>query len=62
MDDIIQYIPAKWRGTCLVLLAVSPYITRAYHAAVNGGGLRAILSSIWFGTNTPKPKEPEQPK
>ena len=56
MDDLIKIIPEKWRGTFLVLAVISPYITRAYHAISTGGGLRSILSSIWFGTNTPKPK------
>jgi len=52
MDDIIHIIPEKYRGTALVLLAASPYITRAYHSVRNGGGLRGIINSIWFGTNT----------
>jgi len=52
MDDIIHIIPEKYRGTALVLLAASPYITRAYHSVRNGGGLKGIINSIWFGTNT----------
>lgn len=52
MDDLIKFIPEKHRGTALVLLAASPYITRAYHALKNGGGLKGIINSIWFGTNT----------
>ena len=61
MDDIIKIIPDKWRGTFLVLAVISPYITRAYHAIAMGGGLRSMLASIWFGTNTPKPKSNEPP-
>ena len=57
MDDLIKVIPEKWRGTVLVLAVLSPYITRAYHAVSSGGGLRSMISSIWFGTNTPKPKQ-----
>lgn len=57
MDDLINIIPEKWRGTVLVLIAISPFITRAYHAVVTGGGLRSIISAIWFGTNTPKDKQ-----
>lgn len=58
MDDIINIIPEKWRATVLVLIAVSPYITRAYHAIATGGGVRGIIQAIWFGTNTPKDKQP----
>ena len=58
MDDLINVIPEKWRATVLVLLAASPYITRAYHAIATGGGLRGIIQAIWFGTNTPKDKQP----
>ena len=59
MDDLIKIIPEKWRGTCLVLAVISPYLTRGYHALANGAGLRGIFSSIWFGTNTPKTKVAE---
>ena len=52
MDDIIHLIPEKWRGTALALIAISPYLTRAFHAVRNGGGLKGIINSIWFGTNT----------
>lgn len=54
MDDLLNVIPEKWRATVLVLLAISPYITRAYHAIATGGGLKGIIQAIWFGTNTPK--------
>lgn len=57
MDGIIQYIPEKWRGTLLVAVALSPYLTRAYHAIANGGGIKGVFSAIWLGTNTPKQKD-----
>lgn len=57
MDDLINIIPEKWRGTALVLVAASPYLTRAFHALTTGGGLKGIINAIWFGTNTPKPVE-----
>jgi len=52
MEDLLNLIPEKQRGTVLFALAVSPYVTRAFHAIRNGGGLRGIINSIWFGTNT----------
>ena len=54
MDDLIHLIPEKWRGTALLLLAISPYATRAFQSLRNGGGLRGIMASIWLGTNVPK--------
>lgn len=63
MDDtltkILNIIPPKWHATVLLLLALSPYLGRAYHAVTNGGGIRGIWSSIWFGTNTPKQNQTE---
>jgi len=52
MDDIIHFIPEKYRGTLLFLIAISPYLTRAYHALRNGGGLKGIINAVWCGTNT----------
>lgn len=60
MDGLIQYIPEKWRGTILILIALSPYLTRGFHALINGGGIRGVASAIWFGTNTPKKDETKQ--
>ena len=56
MDDVIHVIPEKWRGTVLVFIAISPYLGRAYHSVINGGGVRGMFNAIWFGTNTPKEK------
>ena len=56
MQDIpiINLIPEPFRGWVVLAVAVSPYLTRAYHAVTNGGGLREIIGAIWFGTNSPK--------
>ena len=58
MDDIanqlLPFLPEKYRGKALAMLAISPYVTRAFYALQKGGGLRGILSSIWLGTNMPK--------
>lgn len=56
LKPIINLIPEKWRTTALLLFIAAPYLTRAYHAVVTGGGLVSIWRAIWFGTNTPKPK------
>lgn len=54
MNEILNLIPAKYHATIAIVLAVSPYITRALHALMNGRGVKGILSAIWLGTNTPK--------
>lgn len=53
MNDIIQYIPEKYRNYVLLLILASPYVTRAVHSLINGGGIKGIFSAIWLGTNTP---------
>lgn len=53
----INHLPPKWQGYALIFLALSPYVTRAYHAIAAGGGIRGVLSAIWLGTNTPKSKD-----
>ena len=53
MNDIIQYIPEKYRNYVLLILLGSPYVTRALHAVMNGGGIKGIFAAIWLGTNTP---------
>lgn len=55
MNDILNLVPEKYRTELLIAIAISPYITRAFHALKSGGGLRGVLSAIWLGTNTPKP-------
>ena len=61
MDDIanqlLPFLPTQYRAKALALLAISPYLTRAFYALQKGGGLRGILSSIWLGTNMPKAVE-----
>ncbi|MDE2100959.1 MAG: hypothetical protein KGL39_27180 [Patescibacteria group bacterium] len=59
MNDVplINHLPEKWRGWVLIVIAISPYLTRAYHAISSGGGIRGILSAIWLGTNMPTPKQ-----
>jgi len=50
----LNLLPEKWMGWVLLLIALSPYITRGYYALANGGGLKGVMSAIWIGTNTPK--------
>lgn len=60
LNSILSSIPEKLRPYCILAVALLPYVTRAYHALVNGGGIRSIWNSIWFGTNTP-PGQSQQP-
>jgi hypothetical protein len=54
-SSLIDLIPEKYRTYLLLIVAVSPYITRALHAVMNGRGIKGIFSAIWLGTNTPNP-------
>lgn len=54
LTPIIDHIPARWREPILIFILISPYLTRAYHAISTGGGIRGMLSAVWFGTNQPK--------
>lgn len=53
-NDLLPFVPEHYRPKVMLALMLSPYVTRALHAVMNGGGLRGIVRSIWFGTNTPK--------
>jgi hypothetical protein len=59
MDELINnlnsIVPPKYQA----LIGASLIAGRIIQAIRNGGGLKGILSSIWLGTNTPKPKAPE---
>lgn len=57
----LNLLPEKLRGWVLALIALSPFIGRAYHAVSTGGGFRGIVSALWLGTNAPK-KTDEPPK
>ncbi len=54
MDKILELVPAKYKALALFTLAVSPYISRAIHALMTGGGIRGVMKAIWLGTNTDK--------
>ncbi len=56
--DLLKIIPAKYQPLALAIICISPYITRALHAAYNGRGIKGILSGIFFGTNAPADKSP----
>lgn len=53
-DPIIDLIPQGYRGIAIVLFVGIPYLTRAYHALANNGGLKGVWNAIMFGTNGPK--------
>jgi hypothetical protein len=57
----LNLLPEKWRGWALVIVALSPFIGRAYYALRAGGGIKGVVSAIWVGTNTSKPTEPPTP-
>lgn len=51
---LLDLVPEPWRSRLLFAVLLSPFIGRTYHAVVTGGGLKAIISAIWLGTNAPK--------
>lgn len=53
-NSISSIVPPKYSATITLCLVLSQVLGRALHSLRNGGGLRSILGSIWFGTNTPK--------
>jgi hypothetical protein len=61
IDKLLAFIPEKYRSAVVLLVAASPYVTRALYSVMNGGGLKGIITSIWLGTNTPKPTAPIDP-
>lgn len=54
MESLINIVPDKYKPYLLVLISISPMITRAIYALMNGRGIKGTLSAIWFGTNQPK--------
>lgn len=66
MDDLLQplisVVPEKWRTTLALAIPVSMVLGRVIQAIRTQGGLKAILSSIWLGTNGPKAPPTEPPK
>lgn len=53
-DPIIDLIPEGYRGIAIVMFVGIPYLTRAYHALSNNGGLKGVWNAIMFGTNSSK--------
>ena len=56
MNDFINLFIHNPKTVFAISVAL-PYITRAYYALKNGGGLKGVWRSIWSGTNTPKSNE-----
>jgi hypothetical protein len=49
----LDLLPQSWQGPILIIAVLAPYLTRAYHALAQGGGIRGVMAAIWLGTNTP---------
>lgn len=57
----LNLIPEPWRSRALFAFGASLIAGRIIHAIRTQGGLKAILCSVWFGTNTPKQTETPKP-
>lgn len=57
-NEISAIVPPKYSATITLCLVLSQMLGRALHSIRNGGGLRSMLGSIWFGTNIPQPRPP----
>ncbi len=55
MESLINIVPDKFKPMVLILISLSPFITRGLYALYNGRGIKGTLAGIWFGTNQPKP-------
>ncbi len=51
----LNLLPHSWQGPVLLLVALHPYLTRAFYSLKNGGGVKGVVASIWLGTPTPAP-------
>lgn len=56
MNDLIGLFTGNPK-TVFAVGVILPYVTRAIHSVRNGGGIRGIWRSIWFGTNVPSDKK-----
>ncbi len=58
MNDLIGIFTQNPKTVFAISVAL-PYVTRAYYALKNGGGIKGMWKAIWSGTNTPAPKSGE---
>lgn len=54
LNQLLAFIPAKYRALLMLIIAASPYATRTIYALMSGRGLRGVFAAIWLGTNVPK--------
>ncbi len=55
----LDLLPVPWQGPILIFAVLFPYLTRAWHGFVNGGGIVGAKNAVLFGTNVPvQPKPP----
>ncbi len=50
----LNLLPVSWQGPVLISAVLFPYVTRAWHGWVNGGGFVGAKNAVLFGTNVPK--------
>lgn len=58
LEPIATAVPAKYAGQVALLLVLSQVLGRMFHALRTGGGLKALFTSVWLGTNTPRANQP----
>ncbi len=58
VNAITNLIPPTYRPLALAIMVLLP---RGFFAWSNGGNLKAILSAMFLGTNTPAPAAPSAP-
>jgi hypothetical protein len=50
---VLNLLPEKFRGLALFVVALLPWITRAFYSLKNGGGIAGLWRAVMFGTNVP---------
>lgn len=54
LDQIAQVVPVKYQVAFMFVTLATKWLAEFYSTVRNGGGLRRIVMSFWFGENLPK--------
>lgn len=54
LDNLAQIVPVKYQVAALAGTMALKWLAELYSTIRNGGGLKRVLMSFWFGEQTPK--------
>lgn len=61
-SKVLGLIPQKYAVTASAVMVAIPYVGKAIHALLNGGGLKGYLRSVWSGSATAPQNQSAQPQ